>query len=79
MEKQNPLYMKRSGEGSHLIDTRELGSWDPVEEFQKQLDDEIDENLETEEKLRQHTEDRARLKKLWEEIMAKNYSEKKSK
>lgn len=79
MEKQNPLYMKGSGEGARLIDTRELGSWDPVKEFQKQLDEEIDENLEAEEQLRERKEDRARLKKLWEEIMAKNYSEKKSK
>lgn len=76
---QESSYMKGSGEGSHLIDIRELGSWDPVKEFQEQIDNEIDEKLGTEEKLRQHEEDRARLKKLWEEITAKNYNEKKSK
>lgn len=73
---QESLYMKGSEEGAHLVDIRELDSYDPILEMQQQINDEIDEGLETKEQLRRHQEDRARLKKIWGEIMAKNYKDK---
>jgi len=77
MEKENYFYNNNPEEtGARSIDIREIGQWDPVEEFQNQINDEIDEKLEKDEQLRQLKEDRARLKKLWGEIMAKNYNEK---
>lgn len=80
MKRENSFYDGNIEEtGAHLIDLRELVTWDPVQEMQEQLNHEIDENLEKDEQLRQLKEDRDKIKKFWQEIMAKNEDEKKSK
>ncbi len=77
MEKENSFYSGSMEEtGAHLIDIREFSQWDPIQEMQEQINHEIDENLEKEAQLREYKEDKARSKKLWEEIMAKIKNEK---